>query len=391
MSCADFAARRHLGFNMDKIPDSQWQPTTVQWDRTDFAVELPPVLERQHDHDPWDEQYEAFIDSLLSDSEHDYSDEIYHGFRLKLINERYTLSLDMIIKQDPPEVGFIPDRIESKPGRYDNPTIASVYTDGRVFEAVYELQDTKEELAQQIRRIKLSTEVQTKSGKATADAHIFEQRGWKNHRLDNAPYRMPTWKCHFEGGSFDMPDEVGSVLLIHLAKNRGQEFKADDLVRAIRGTTVLAGTTGAMSDNEALANGFSISEQATGGTLMISQKDLAKLQAEHREINRQIGEIGDNPGLQTGRADLERRRDELEEHVRKLTRPGAYGPQPRIAGSDVSRAANLIGKQIRRVLEALEKLDAGCHEHFANKLVLTFGKRCEYSKNHGHIWDIHTL
>jgi hypothetical protein len=377
--------------SMEDKEHNYWQPRHTKWNGEDFYIELPPIFSRIWGLTQDDGQEDHLIEILLSDTEHDYSDEIHHGFSLLLHNESHTLRLDMIVKENPPEEPFIPDSITSIPGTTDSPTMANVRFGNSQLKAVYHITETSEELVTQIRHAKAIANRVHRSGETNHnDDYVFIQRGSKPHRLDNESYKMPKWKCRYEGSEFDMPDTVATQYLIYLIKNKGREFKADELARELRGTAVLNNVP-RNSREFSEYDQMSHSDSAANGVESASKQDLQNIREQIGKTKSRLEEIIDDPDYETERSDQEVKLHDLYKLLHTHARPGSHGKSPKITSGDTHKAANIIGKQMREMLHALKDLDKDCYEHFSNKKVLQFGLKCRYSKESGHNWHIDPL
>jgi hypothetical protein len=219
--------------------------------------------------------------------------------------------------------------------------------------------------------------------------YIFERRGQKKAKVGNAPYDLPLWRCWMDGRSFDLPDIVGSELLVRILLKRGDTIYADELMRGLAGESV---DISAIDDLEWIGK----DEVQSGSTRfspdarqeLLGTKDIAKVQTKMRTLKAEIDECGDDQALARERAQLEADLDVLVEYISKNTRPGTNGTLlPKTFDDSLSSAGNLVGKHLRAVLKQLRGIDELLWSHLSNKNILRHGQACSYDAEAGYKWQ----
>jgi len=225
------------------------------------------------------------------------------------------------------------------------------------------------------------------------DGYWIVQRGTKKTRLSNKPYTLRTWRCDYEGRAVDLPELVGSELIVRLLLQKGKSFYADGLLRS------LTGEAAEVADEQAIdwltqdgkkgeIEAIGIKRRSVCARQEIwDQKTISVVCANIRMLKAGINECGDFLGCEDERHRLESELEEAMVALKKHSRPGPGGmPVPITFTDDIKKAANLAGKQIREVLGQLKKSDDTLWQHLANKEILKFGQVCLYSKEKGYDW-----
>lgn len=219
--------------------------------------------------------------------------------------------------------------------------------------------------------------------------YYFERRGQKKTKVGNEPYDLPLWRCCMDGRSFDLPDIVGSELLVRILLRRGDTIYADALMRGLTGDSV---DVAAKNELEWIGD----DEQQAGSTRssldarqeLLDTKDIIQLQSKMRGLKSQIDGCGDDPALAGERAELQERLDEHLEYMSKNTRPGPNGTLlPKCFDDSLSSAGNLVGKHMRAVLKQLRGIDEALWGHLSNKDILRHGQTCVYDAEAGYPWQ----
>ncbi|MCP5524932.1 MAG: hypothetical protein H7A46_25685 [Verrucomicrobiales bacterium] len=217
----------------------------------------------------------------------------------------------------------------------------------------------------------------------------LEVRGYKNSRLSGRPYRLRLWRCWFEDRCFDLPDVLGSELLVRVLTANGEEIHADRLRFEIEGESENVADERTARDVTGPPDGASgsIRRQVDTHQPIIDDKTLHEFRVSIAKLQQDIKECGEDPALQKERAELE---EELETQLGFLdscTRPGPGGRRiPKAFPSSLTAAANLVGKHFRKVLQALEEVDKGFWQHLIRPGALTFGRVCRYGARDGPRW-----
>ena len=219
----------------------------------------------------------------------------------------------------------------------------------------------------------------------------LEIRGYRNSRVGARPYRLRLWRCWFEGRCFDLPEILGSELLVRVLEANGREIHADRLRYAVEGEPEIVADERTARDVAGPPDGATgtIRRQVDIGQPLIDPKTLGRLRDSIARLRKDIEECGEDPALQGERKELEEELETQLEYLESCTRPGPGGRRiPKEFASSLSVAANLVGKHFRTVLRALEEVDRGFWQHLMRPGVLTHGRVCRYAARDGPRWRI---
>lgn len=223
----------------------------------------------------------------------------------------------------------------------------------------------------------------------TRNGYFFEPRGRKKTRLSNDSFEMTTWRCSMEGRSFDLPDVIGSELLVRILLRRGDQIYADTLLRS------LSGEAPDVVDEDSLE--WLGNEDFVAGTKrhtpdapeeILTTEQITTWQRRAQRIQREIEECGDDPSLAGDKANLTQKQDEILEYLKASTKPGPDGTLlPKTFDGALKSAGNLVGKHIRGVIEQLQAVDQKLWSHLSNKSILKHGQVCHYDAELGYRWQ----
>lgn len=219
--------------------------------------------------------------------------------------------------------------------------------------------------------------------------YFFERRGQKKTKVGNEPHDLPLWRCSMEGRSFDLPDIVGSELLVRILLRRGDTIYADELMRGLTGeSTDVAGNDNLDWIGEDTAQSGSTRFSPDARHEVISTEDILKVQAKIRSLRSEIDECGDDPALAGEKTELADKVSQLIEYLDKNTRPGAKGKRvPKTFDDSLKKAANSVGKHVREILKQLRGIDKELWSHLSNKNILRHGQTCFYDAEAGYKWQ----
>jgi hypothetical protein len=230
--------------------------------------------------------------------------------------------------------------------------------------------------------------LEVKGGVQSRTGYIFEQRGKKKTRINNESYDLTTWRCWFDGRNFDLPDVVGSELLVRILLQRGEFIYADALLRSLSGEA-----TDVADENDLEWLG---TDEFQSGTKrfapnardeILTSEEITLWQNRARAIERAIVECGDDPGLVGEKNSLIDTREEVVKYLMAATKPGPDGTLlPKTFDGALEKAGNLVGKHIRGVINRLKDIDEGLWSHLSNKSILKPGQVCQYDAEFGYKW-----
>lgn len=226
-------------------------------------------------------------------------------------------------------------------------------------------------------------------GQSAHAGYFFQSRGKKRIKFNSEAFTLTQWRCDIKGRVFDLPDVVGSELLVRILLRRGETTYADGLLRSMSGE---AAEIVADEDLDWIGTGQSQagSSRFSPDTRheIIDSRSIAKHVAQIKSLQGEIAECGDNPGLAGERAALEQRVEELAQYLKVNTRMGPNGALlPKTFDYSLKRAGNLVGKHIRTVLNQLKAIDEDLWQHLSNKKILKFGQVCQYDAEEGCKWQ----
>lgn len=227
------------------------------------------------------------------------------------------------------------------------------------------------------------------------EGYRISKRGVKKTRFNNESFTMTTWRCHCKGREFDLPDVVGSALLVELLRCPDKSFGAEELLSRLGGEAAVIGDKrdlewmGGKDEDGAEDVCGTVRSQVADRQERWDAKTVREVAGKIRQLNIDIAECGDGPGTESERAALEEELEQLNGELLRNTKFGAGGmPVPKAFEGDRAKAGNLVGKHMNKVIAQLKEIDEGLWEHLSNKAVLKCGQTCQYSKQNGYAWQI---
>jgi hypothetical protein len=260
------------------------------------------------------------------------------------------------------------------------------------FNGVWSLGDDGFKAGKAVRRFLAGWEddqLMTGSKMKKQKGYLFEARGKKRTKFNNESYNLTTWRCCIDGRNFDLPDVIGSELLVRILRGKGETMYADALLRSLSGeATDVAKEDDLEWIGEEGHEAGSTRYTPDAPDTILTTEEIMMWQKRARHLQKEIDECGDDPGLASEKASLIEKKEALIEYLMGATKPGPDGSLlPKTFDDSLKQAGNLVGKHIRGVIRQIRGLDESLWSHLSNKNVLKHGQVCEYNAELGYRWQ----
>jgi hypothetical protein len=240
----------------------------------------------------------------------------------------------------------------------------------------------------------IATTEQTSTA-AERKRYRISKRGVKKTRFNNKSYTMKTWRCHFEGRIFDLPDVVASQLLVELFRCPNRLFGAEELLSKLTGETAVIGDKkdlewmGGKDEDGAEDVCGTVRSQVAERQERWDKQTVRAVMDKIKKLKQDIADCGNDPATASEKEALEDELDSLNGGLLRNTRVSASGlPVSKAFETDRMKAGNLIGKHMRKLIKQLKEIDVGFWKHLSTRNVLKYGQTCQYTKQSSYEWLI---